>query len=104
MAVCRTEEYAYKNEQNLSGKHVHKVSNNLENMRFVLLKDDIPKENHHGNMAEMTATLQQKEVKANQTIQIVFVVDIIILENRARQKQSTATTVTRWDTLRNNVE
>ena len=69
----------------------------------VLLKDDIPKENHHGNMAEMTATLQRKEVKANQTIQIVFVVDIIILENRARQKQSTATTVRRWDTLRNNV-
>ena len=31
--VCRTEESAHKNEQNLSGKHVHKVSNNYENKR-----------------------------------------------------------------------
>lgn len=31
--VCRTEECAHKNEQNLSGKHVHKVSNNYENKR-----------------------------------------------------------------------
>ena len=67
------------------------------------LKDDIPKENHHGNMAEITVTHQRKEVKANQTIQTVLVVDTIILEDRARQKQSTATTVRRWDTLRNNV-
>ena len=67
------------------------------------LKDDIPKENHHGNMAEMTVTHQRKEVKANQTIHTVIVVDTIILEDRARQKQSTATTVRRWDTLRNNV-
>ena len=70
----------------------------------VLLKDDIPKENHHGNTAGMTVTLQRKEVKANQTIQIVLVVDIIILENLARQKQSITTIVRRWDTLRNNVE
>ena len=67
------------------------------------LKDDIPKENRHGNMAEMTVTHQRKEVKANQTIQTVIVVDTIILEDRARQKQSTATTVRRWGTLRNNV-
>ena len=31
--MCRTQESAHKNEQNLSGKHVHKVSNNFENMR-----------------------------------------------------------------------
>ena len=31
--VGRTEEYAYKNKQNLSGKHVHKVYNNFENKR-----------------------------------------------------------------------
>ena len=31
--VCRTEESAHKNEQNLSGKYVHKVSNNYENKR-----------------------------------------------------------------------
>ena len=52
----------------------------------------------------MTVTHQRKEVKANQTIQAVIVVDTIILEDRARQKQSTATTVRRWDTLKNNVE
>ena len=70
----------------------------------VQLKDDIPKENHYGNMAEKTVTHQRKEVKANQTIQTVIVVDTIILEDRARQKQSIVTTVRRWDTLRNNVE
>ena len=68
------------------------------------LKDDIPKESHPGNTAEMTVILQRKEVKANRTIQAVLVVDIIILENRARQKQSIVTTVRRWDTLRINVE
>ena len=68
------------------------------------LKDDIPNENHHGNMAGITVTLQRREGKANQTIQIVLVVDIIIWENRARQKQSIVTTVRRWDTLRINVE
>lgn len=67
------------------------------------LKDDIPKENHLGNMAELTVSYQRKEVNANQTIQTVIVVDTIILEDRVRQKQSTATTVRRWDTLRNNV-
>ena len=70
----------------------------------VLLKDDIPKENHHGNMAEITVTHQRKEVKANQTIQTVLVVDTLTLEDRARQKQSSVTTVRRSDTLRNNVE
>ena len=54
-------------------------------------------------MAEMTVIHQRKKVKANQTIQTVIVVDTIILEDRARQKQSTVTTVRRWDTLRNNV-
>lgn len=42
------------------------------------LKDDIPKENHHGNMAEMTVTHQRAEVKANQTIYTVIVVNTII--------------------------
>ena len=54
----------------------------------VLLKHGIPKENHHGNMAEMTVTHQRKEVKANQTIQTVIVVDTIILEDRARQNKA----------------
>ena len=31
--VCRTQEAAHKDEQNLSGKYVHKVSNNYENKR-----------------------------------------------------------------------
>ena len=66
-------------------------------------KDDIPKENHHSNMAEMTVIFQRKEVKANQTIQTVLVVDTIILGSRARQKQSTVTTKKSLDTLRNNV-
>ena len=68
------------------------------------LKDYTPKESYPGNAAEITAFFQQKEVKANQTIQTVLVVDTIILEDRARQKQSIVTTVRRWDTLRDNVE
>ena len=35
------------------------------------LQDDIPKENNHGNMAEMTATHQRREVKANQQYKLL---------------------------------
>ena len=38
--MCRTEESAYKNEQNFSGKHVYKVSNNFENKRGRYTRDD----------------------------------------------------------------
>ncbi len=73
-----------KMKKNLPGKHVIRYPTILKIRGIVQLKDDIPKENHPGNTAEMTVIFQQKEVKANRTIQIFLVVDTIILENRSR--------------------
>ena len=101
--VCRTEESLTKMNKTWQESMFIRYPTISKIREGAQLKDDNPKENHHGNMAEMTVSHQRKEVKANQTIQTVLVVDTIILESRARQKQSTATTVRRWDTLRNNV-
>ena len=102
--VCRTEESAHKDEQNMSGKYVHKVSNNYENKRGRSTQRRHAKRRPSWRYGRDGSTFSTKRIKANRIMQTVLAADFVTLGSPVRHKQDNATIVKRLDTSRNFVK
>ena len=65
-----------------------------------LLKEDIQKEDLHGDTVEMVAPFQQNGIKANRIMQTVLAADFVTVGSPVWHKQDNATIVKRLDTSR----
>jgi len=98
--VCRTEESAHKNEQNLSGKYVHKVSNNYENKRGRSTQRRHSKGRLSWRYGRDGSTFSTKRIKANRIMQTVLAADFVTVGSPVWHKPDNATIVKRLDTSR----